>query len=162
MRKAIEVVDVSTPATVFRYTGNWQGTMEGWLVEPGAGFKSLPNTLSGLKPFLMAGQWVIPGGGLPSGPMTAKSAVKAVCMAAKFKLKGVPPGTGFHSFRHAYNALVAKVGFDAAQVKQVQMDLLRHTSQRTNDRYGKSAQPVREQARRMHTDVAELAMGGIS
>jgi phytoene dehydrogenase-like protein len=79
VRKAIEVVDVSTPATVFRYTGNWQGTMEGWLVEPGAGFKSLPNTLPGLKRFLMGGQWVMPGGGLPSGPMTAKPAVKAIC-----------------------------------------------------------------------------------
>jgi phytoene dehydrogenase-like protein len=79
IRKAIEIVDVSTPATVFRYTGNWQGTMEGWLVEPGTGFKSLPNTLPGLDRFLMVGQWVMPGGGLPSGPMTAKPAVKAIC-----------------------------------------------------------------------------------
>jgi phytoene dehydrogenase-like protein len=79
VRKAIEVVDVSTPATVYRYTGNWQGTMEGWLVEPGASLKSLPNTLPGLKRFLMVGQWVMPGGGLPSGPMTARPAVKAIC-----------------------------------------------------------------------------------
>jgi phytoene dehydrogenase-like protein len=79
VRKAIEVVDVSTPATVYRYTGNWKGTMEGWLVEPGAGFKPLPNTLPGLKRFLMVGQWVMPGGGLPSGPMTARPAVKAIC-----------------------------------------------------------------------------------
>jgi phytoene dehydrogenase-like protein len=79
IRKAIEIVDVSTPATVYRYTGNWQGTMEGWLVEPGASLKSLPNTLPGLKRFLMVGQWVMPGGGLPSGPMTARPAVKAIC-----------------------------------------------------------------------------------
>ncbi len=79
VRGAVEIVDVSTPATVFRYTGNWKGTMEGWLVEPGAGFKPLPNTLPGLKGFVMAGQWVMPGGGLPSGPMTARPAVKAIC-----------------------------------------------------------------------------------
>jgi phytoene dehydrogenase-like protein len=79
VREAIEVVDVSTPATVFRYTGNWKGTMEGWLVEPGMGFKPLPNTLPGLKQFIMVGQWVMPGGGLPSGPMTARPAVKAIC-----------------------------------------------------------------------------------
>jgi len=79
VREAIEVVDVSSPASVIRYTGNWKGTMEGWLVEPGSGFKSLPNTLPGLKHFVMAGQWVMPGGGLPSGPMTAKPAVKAMC-----------------------------------------------------------------------------------
>jgi phytoene dehydrogenase-like protein len=79
IRGAIEVVDVSSPATVFRYTGNWKGTMEGWLVEPGASFKPLPNTLPGLRQFMMVGQWVMPGGGLPSGPMTARPALKAIC-----------------------------------------------------------------------------------
>lgn len=69
VRAALEAMDVSTPATVIRYTGNWQGTMEGWLVEPGDRWRSLPNTLPGLERFLMAGQWVAPGGGLPSGPM---------------------------------------------------------------------------------------------
>jgi phytoene dehydrogenase-like protein len=79
VREAIEVVDVSTPATVARYTGNWQGSMEGWLVGPGQGFRPFPNTLPGLQRFLMVGQWVMPGGGLPSGPMTARPALKAIC-----------------------------------------------------------------------------------
>lgn len=79
IRAAIETVDVSTPASVIRYTGNWKGTMEGWLVGPGDGFRNLPNTLPGLDRFLMVGQWVMPGGGLPSGPMTARPAVKAMC-----------------------------------------------------------------------------------
>lgn len=79
VRNSIEVVDVSTPATVARYTGNWQGTMEGWLVRPGEGFRPLRNTLPGLRQFMMVGQWIMPGGGLPSGPMTARPAVKAIC-----------------------------------------------------------------------------------
>jgi len=79
MRTAIEVVDVSTPASVIRYTGNWKGSMEGWLVEPGASFKPLPNTLPGLHRFVMVGQWVLPGGGLPSGLMTARTALKTIC-----------------------------------------------------------------------------------
>jgi phytoene dehydrogenase-like protein len=79
LREAIDVVDVSTPASVIRYTGNWKGSQEGWLIEPGAGFKMLPNTLPGLDRFMMVGQWVMPGGGLPSGPMTAKPAIKAIC-----------------------------------------------------------------------------------
>jgi phytoene dehydrogenase-like protein len=79
VRKDIEVIDVSTPASVIRYTGNWKGSQEGWLIEPGAGFKPLPNTLPGLNHFMMVGQWVMPGGGLPSGPMTARPAVKAIC-----------------------------------------------------------------------------------
>jgi len=79
IRSAIEVVDVSTPASIIRYTGNWKGSMEGWLIEPGAGFKQLPNTLPGLSRFFMVGQWVMPGGGLPSGPVSAKPAIKAIC-----------------------------------------------------------------------------------
>jgi len=79
IREAIEVVDVSTPATVIRYTGNWKGSMEGWLLAPGMGFKPLRNTLPGLENFIMVGQWVMPGGGLPSGLMTARSALRSIC-----------------------------------------------------------------------------------
>jgi phytoene dehydrogenase-like protein len=73
------VIDVSTPATVIRYTGNWKGSMEGWLLTPDTGFRQLPNTLPGLQQFLMVGQWIMPGGGLPSGLMTARSAIGAIC-----------------------------------------------------------------------------------
>jgi phytoene dehydrogenase-like protein len=79
VRQAIEVVDVSTPATVIRYTGNWKGSMEGWLLTPSTGFRPLRRTLPRLRQFLMVGQWVMPGGGLPSGLMTARSAIQAVC-----------------------------------------------------------------------------------
>jgi phytoene dehydrogenase-like protein len=78
-RKAIEEADVSTPATVIRYTSNWQGSMEGWLLTPGMGFKPLRHTLPGLRKFLMAGQWVMPGGGLPAGLLTARLAVRTLC-----------------------------------------------------------------------------------
>jgi phytoene dehydrogenase-like protein len=79
LRAAVEVVDVATPASIFRYTGNWQGSMEGWLPTPRTGFKPLPKTLPGLRKFMMVGQWVVPGGGLPSGPMTARPALEAIC-----------------------------------------------------------------------------------
>jgi phytoene dehydrogenase-like protein len=79
LRAAIEVVDVATPASIARYTGNWQGSMEGWLPTPRTGFKPLPKTLPGLRKFMMVGQWTMPGGGLPSGPMTARPALEAIC-----------------------------------------------------------------------------------
>jgi phytoene dehydrogenase-like protein len=75
----IEVVDVATPATVVRYTGNWKGSMEGWLLTPATGFQQLPAVLPGLKGFYMAGQWLAPGGGLPSGLMTARSVSQRIC-----------------------------------------------------------------------------------
>ena len=79
IRQAVEVADVSTPATIIRYTGNWKGSMEGWLLTPQTGFRPLRNNLPGLRRFLMVGQWVMPGGGLPSGLMTARSAIRSVC-----------------------------------------------------------------------------------
>jgi phytoene dehydrogenase-like protein len=78
IRQAIEVVDVSTPATVIRYTGNWQGSMEGWLLTPQAGLGQLRRNLRGLQRFMLIGHWVMPGGGLPSGLMTARAAVHAL------------------------------------------------------------------------------------
>ena len=79
VRQAIEVIDVSTPATVIRHTGNWKGSYEGWLLTPGLGYRPLRMTLPGLRQFIMVGQWVMPGGGLPSGLMTARSAIKTIC-----------------------------------------------------------------------------------
>jgi phytoene dehydrogenase-like protein len=75
----IEEVDVATPATIIRYTGNWKGSMEGWLLTPATGFGPLPSVLPGLKGFYMVGQWLSPGGGLPSGVMTARAVSQRIC-----------------------------------------------------------------------------------
>jgi integrase len=84
-------------------------------------------------------------------------------MAAEFRKhipNGIPKGTGFHAFRHAYNALIAQVGTDdPSKVKEVHVKLMRHGDERTNDRYGKSAPPLRERARQAHINVSDLAMG---
>jgi phytoene dehydrogenase-like protein len=94
IREAIETVDVSTPATVIRYTGNWRGSQEGWLFKPGDAMRMLPNSLPGLKRFIMVGQWIMPGGGLPSGPMTARPTVKAICRqdGVRFTVEEPPVG----------------------------------------------------------------------
>jgi phytoene dehydrogenase-like protein len=84
----IEVVDVATPATVIRYTGNWQGSMEGWLLTPSTGFKSLPSVLPGLKSFYMAGQWASPGGGLPSGLITGRAVARRICKERGVRWQG--------------------------------------------------------------------------
>ncbi|TAM91073.1 NAD(P)/FAD-dependent oxidoreductase, partial [bacterium] len=75
IREAVDVVDVATPATVIHYTRNWKGSMEGWLPAPGTSM-TLPNTLPRLRGFYMAGQWVTPGGGFPSGLMSARRALR--------------------------------------------------------------------------------------
>jgi phytoene dehydrogenase-like protein len=85
----IEVIDVATPATVIRYTGNWKGSMEGWLMTPETGIKQLPLTLPNLRNFYMIGQWVSPGGGLPSGLLTARNAARMICRDNHIKFRAV-------------------------------------------------------------------------
>lgn len=81
--RAIDVVDVSTPATVIRVTGNWKGSMEGWLMTPATGIAALLQGLPGLDRFLRIGQWSQPGGGLPGGLMSARAALKTICHRAR-------------------------------------------------------------------------------
>jgi phytoene dehydrogenase-like protein len=79
MRERVETVDVSTPASVVRFTGNWKGSMEGFLPTPDSVFASRRQTLPGLGRLLRVGQWVSPGGGLPTGLMTARAAIQRIC-----------------------------------------------------------------------------------
>jgi phytoene dehydrogenase-like protein len=52
--------------------------MEGWLLTPKTGTKQLSCTVPGLKGFYMVGQWISPGGGLPSGLITAKNVIPRI------------------------------------------------------------------------------------
>ncbi len=79
----VEVVDVATPLTYERYTGNWQGSMEGWMLTTetmGQAFgKGMDKTLPGLENFYMVGQWVEPGGGLPPAAESGRKVIKMIC-----------------------------------------------------------------------------------
>jgi phytoene dehydrogenase-like protein len=79
VREKIEEVDVATPITFERYTGNWKGSYEGWLMSKKSMTIQLPQTLPGLSNFYMAGQWITPGGGLPSGLITGRNAIRKIC-----------------------------------------------------------------------------------
>jgi phytoene dehydrogenase-like protein len=61
----VELTDVSTPHTFDRYTRNYRGAFEGWLVTPETIRHTLEHTLPGLRNFYMVGQWTEPGGGIP-------------------------------------------------------------------------------------------------
>jgi phytoene dehydrogenase-like protein len=77
----VEMADVATPLTFEHYTGNWQGSFEGWLPTPQAMRKPIAKTLPGLEDFYMVGQWVQAGGGLPSGVMTGREVIQKMCKA---------------------------------------------------------------------------------
>ncbi|HLN21592.1 MAG TPA: NAD(P)/FAD-dependent oxidoreductase [Bacteroidales bacterium] len=82
IKSDVEVYDVATPVTFERYTGNWKGSFEGWLITPenaGVLMKPMSQTVQGLSNFYMCGQWVEPGGGLPTSIMSARRLIKRIC-----------------------------------------------------------------------------------
>jgi phytoene dehydrogenase-like protein len=85
----VEVVDVATPATVIRYTGNWHGSYEGFLPNPKSLMGQLPVQVPGLSGFYMVGQWVSPGGGLPPAGIEGRKLARLVCKhnGKKFSVK---------------------------------------------------------------------------
>ncbi len=82
LRDAVEAVDVATPLTYVRYTANWRGSYEGWLPEEQNMrymMTGMKNTLPGLENFYMIGQWVQPGGGLPTSALHGRRIARTIC-----------------------------------------------------------------------------------
>ncbi len=79
VKSTTEVLDVSTPATVIRYTNNWQGSHQGWITTPEMGFMQFRKALPGLENFYMAGHWVEQAGGLPSSVVSGRHVAQIVC-----------------------------------------------------------------------------------
>jgi len=76
---AVETVDVSTPHTVHRYTGNWHGSYEGFAPTPKTMMTQLPKRIEGLERFHMIGQWTVPGGGLPPAAKDGRDLALRLC-----------------------------------------------------------------------------------
>ena len=86
----IEMKDMATPATIYRYTNNWKGSTQGWL--PGKNLiasSPVKFTLPGLRNFYYASHWNQPGGGLPVAVITARDACKKICSDYKIPFKPV-------------------------------------------------------------------------
>jgi phytoene dehydrogenase-like protein len=89
LRKAIEVIDVSTPMTMVRYTGNYKGSILAWkafsqaekLAEKVKGMK-----LPGLKNFYMTGHWVSMGG-LIRAAASGRHVIQHLCRDKGIKFK---------------------------------------------------------------------------
>ena len=84
----VEIIDVVTPCTTFRYTGNWKGSMMGWMPTTQQMMKTLPRSLPGLNGFYMIGQWAQPGGGVPGCLIQGRHIIQILCKkdGRKFKV----------------------------------------------------------------------------
>jgi phytoene dehydrogenase-like protein len=80
LREHIEEISVATPASFYRYTNNWKGSVQGWL--PGKNIMAqspVGFTLPGLNNFYFSSHWSIPGGGLPVAIKSAHDATQVIC-----------------------------------------------------------------------------------
>jgi phytoene dehydrogenase-like protein len=75
----VEMADVATPITFERYTANWEGSMEGWLMTTKNFMARMKRTLPGLDNFYMLGQWLQPGGGVPTGAIMGREIIQTIC-----------------------------------------------------------------------------------
>jgi phytoene dehydrogenase-like protein len=75
----VEHADLATPASFERWTGNWQGSFQGWLPTPRLLGRRFPRTLPRLQNFYMAGHWVEPGGGLPPAALSGRYVAQLIC-----------------------------------------------------------------------------------
>ncbi len=88
----VEMINVATPLTFERMTGNLKGSITGWKLTPAQALAKIPKTLPGLENFWMTGHWVYPGGGLPSGVATAREVIWRQCKKDKKSFVAVIKG----------------------------------------------------------------------
>lgn len=75
----VELIDMATPHTTWRFTLNHEGAFMGWSPTPKALRTPFKKTLPGLDNFYMAGQWVMPGGGVPPCMYSGRHVIQIQC-----------------------------------------------------------------------------------
>lgn len=83
MRGAVELADVATPLTYWNMARAWRGAFEGWMPNGNALFAHVHKKLPGLGGLYLAGQWVEPGGGVPSALTSGRQVVQLLCSDAE-------------------------------------------------------------------------------
>jgi phytoene dehydrogenase-like protein len=85
----VEVIDIPTPVTYKRYTGNWKGSPDGWSITNANLFSMEPvRSLPGLEGLYMAGQWTAPYTGTVIAALSGRQIIQLMCR--KDKKKFVP------------------------------------------------------------------------
>ena len=79
-KSKVEVVDVPTPATYKRYTGNWKASPDGWYITPANMRSQDPlHTLPGLDGLYVSGQWTAPFTGTVIAALTGRQTIELMC-----------------------------------------------------------------------------------
>jgi phytoene dehydrogenase-like protein len=82
----IEADDVATPMSCVRYTGNWRGSMQAWILtnemaKDLASGPRLPKTFDNVDGFHLIGQWTGPPSGLPPAARDGRDVIRSIMRA---------------------------------------------------------------------------------
>jgi len=95
IRAKVEMIDVATPLTYERFTGNWKGTHMTW--QPSEEFQRrhpfIPKTVPGLDGFYLASMWTNAPGGLSGAAEVGRGVIQILCARdRKWFVTSIPPG----------------------------------------------------------------------
>ncbi len=84
----VEVIDVPTPHTYRRYTGNYKGSPDGWCINTKNFREREPvRKLPGLEGLTMIGQWTAPYTGVVNAALTGRQAIQLMCKEARVEFR---------------------------------------------------------------------------
>ena len=81
----ISLIDVATPVTFKRYTNAYRGSYMSFITTKRTKGLMRPGLIKGLNNFVIAGQWIMPPGGLPIALFSGKHAIIRICKMDKKK-----------------------------------------------------------------------------
>ena len=73
------MTDIATPVTYKRYTGNHNGTFEGWLIDTTTIDHKIEKTLPGIENLYLCSHWTEIGGGVPLVALGARNLLQIIC-----------------------------------------------------------------------------------
>jgi phytoene dehydrogenase-like protein len=79
----MQTLDVATPLTYEHYCSAWRGAWMAYAQTPNAKRLFLRGQIKRIKNLYMAGQWLMPPGGLPVAVVTGRWAIQRICKAEK-------------------------------------------------------------------------------
>ena len=100
----IDLIDVTTPLTYERYTNAYMGSYMSFITTKFTKGLMRPGLIKGLHNFVIAGQWIMPPGGLPIALISGKHACQRVC-----KMEGKKFANKELSYRLSVNLMKPKV-----------------------------------------------------
>lgn len=85
VKDQLEIIDTVTPCTYERYLNSRHGSFQGFIHTSKGKALMHSGKIKGLKNFLLAGQWLIRSGGLPTAVMSGKFSAQRICKKDKIK-----------------------------------------------------------------------------